>query len=496
MKTTSASQNSITGHSFLGLVTTLNRRCATGVLRLTQDSPKGQIEKALYFDRGEIYAAASSLPADSPLAILVSLKQINEQQAAEIERQVIGGHDFREALLATQTISSYDLIKLRLYHVTNIFNSICEWKSGSYQFLKGVRVSGGPLGYETLTMVLGQARRVSIPEEFRRLALEPQRRIILTQSRTAPVPSGLTAHEEYLLELIHLPLDLNSLKQTAALSDREIWQGLYALSCAGLIAFVPDLEARAEWVPVEMPAQVPGSEAEPQSVPQAQSLSNEIEAETVSVKIATTQTYIDPDTLDTAFETIETVKVEQKQTILNEQEKAEMLRLAQIEIEKVKATLSSARDDYAVLGLRLGASPTEVRQAYRRMVARFHPDRFQKFADEATLTELNGIVTVLRQAYETATEHAMLHEALTSARERVSSLTGSGFSKNGNGTHQSAGIHPINKVEVDSQSPSATELAASKYKEATLFQKEGDRDEAIRLLKEAIRLDLRNADYH
>lgn len=510
MKTTSASQSSITGHSFLGLVTTLNRRCATGVLRLTQDSPKGQIEKALYFDHGEIYAAASNLPADAPLAILVSTGQITQQQATEVEQQVIAGCDFREALLATQSVSSYTLVKLRLNHVTSIFNSICEWKSGSYQFLKGVRVEGGPLGYETLAMVLSQARRISVPEDFRRIALDPQRRIIHTESKTVSAPATLTAREEYLLELIQIPLSLESLKKTAALSDREIWQGLYALSCAGLIAFVPALKLRAEWVPVEMPAKTPTvTEAEIQPVPLAapelprQQSSNENEFEDISVKVEQVQTYVDPDSLETPFDTVETIEIEQVQVTASDQERAEMLRLAQIEIEKVKTALAAARDDYAVLGLQSGATPSEVRQAYRRLVARFHPDRFQKYADEATLVELNGIVAVLRQAYETATEHAMLHEVLTTARARITTLTGSASFTNGtngtngsNGAQQNAKVPPISKTEVDPASLNSAEIAASKYKEATLFQQEGDRDEAIRLLKEAIRFDSRNASYH
>lgn len=493
MRTTPATQGSITGRSFLGLVGALNRRRATGALRLTQDLSQGQIEKALYFERGEIYAAASNLPADSPLALLVRAGSLTETQAVEIEQQVTAGRDFREALIESGGVTAESLAALRLNHVANIFNSLCEGKSGSYQFFGGVRVAGGPLGCDTTTLLLSQARRTSVPEDFRRIAAEARRQIVRTERRTEAA-LRLTPREEYLLELIHSPLELDALRQTAALSEREIWQGLYALSCAGLIAFVPVLQAHTQWIPAEASAP-----PQSQSVTAERADTSPPEAEAVANTTPSYETESPPFYLHTGValqapaEVAETVAAaEPPSSSENEQERFRRLQAAREEVERVKARLASARDDYEVLGLGAGATPSQVRQSYRRLVAQYHPDRFQQYADAETIGELNGIVTVLRQAYETATEHAQLHAVLTTARARVSAFSGSGPKKGGaNG----ATIHPLTPEEFATREPAILRLASARYREAVAAHQGGDRAEAIRLLNEAISLNPHDAIY-
>jgi hypothetical protein len=264
MKTTRDSQGLLTGQSFLTLVGALNRRCATGALRLTQDSADGPIEKALFFERGEVYAAASNVAADVALIILVRAGKLTQAEAAEVERQVLAGRNLGESLIASHGFTPEDFAALRTAHVTAIFNSVCEWSTGSWEFVARARVPGGPLGCDTLTLLLGQARRLCVPDDFRRRAAAPHRHIVRTQNENAPVRAKLTAREEYLLELIHSPLGFEALCRTAALSEREIWQGLYALSCAGLIAFTPILQPRAEWVAVEASAAGPAAAARPE----------------------------------------------------------------------------------------------------------------------------------------------------------------------------------------------------------------------------------------
>jgi tetratricopeptide (TPR) repeat protein len=136
-----------------------------------------------------------------------------------------------------------------------------------------------------------------------------------------------------------------------------------------------------------------------------------------------------------------------------------------------------------------------VRQAFRRLVGQYHPDRFQQYADAETLGELNGIVSVLRQAYETATEHALLHAALTKARARISFVPDAGASRNGRHAEAAESARPPAVNGGAEQNLTPLEAAAAKYREATLFEQEGDRAEAVRLLKEAARLDPRNAAY-
>jgi curved DNA-binding protein CbpA len=508
MKTTRDSQGLLTGQSFLTLVGALNRRCATGALRLTEGPTDGQIEKALFFERGEVYAAASNAAADAALALLVRAGKLTQAEAAEVERQVLAGRNLGESLIASHGFTPEDFAALRTAHVTAIFNSVCEWSTGSWEFVARARVPGGPLGCDTLTLLLGQARRLCVPDDFRRRAAALHRHIVRTQNENVSVRAKLTAREEYLLELIRSPLGFEALCRTAALSEREIWQGLYALSCAGLIAFTPILQPRAEWVAVESSAAGPAAAARPEYT--AETSPREVrppEQEEVGEEVVRPQA---PE--PARAETTERVRAmeaapaatpppqaaeaaEARAALEAERQKAARREEARREVERVKAVLAAARDDYAVLGLRLGATPGEVRQAFRRLVGQYHPDRFQQYADAETLGELNGIVSVLRQAYETATEHALLHAALTKARARISFVPDAGASRNGRHAEAAESVRPPAVNGGAEQNLNPLEAAAAKYREATLFEQEGDRAEAVRLLKEAARLDPRNAAY-
>jgi tetratricopeptide (TPR) repeat protein len=519
MNTTQPSQGSITGQSLLGLISALNRRRASGALRIFRGAAGGTAEKTFYFERGEVYAAASNAPEDSVLSVLVRVGRLDEARAAEIERQVLAGRDFREALLDDGCVTAEGFAVLRITHVSAVFHSACEWRQGRYEFVEGARVVGGPLGCDTMTLILGEARRAAVPEAFRHLAIESRRHIVRTRAEAAPLHVSLTPREEYLLELLHMPLTTEALCRTAVLSEQEIWQGLYALNCAGLIAFTPLLQARAEWVAVvgqeERPAVAPAAQAMPAVeppvavAPSSDSAAVVVEGVQVVAPAATeTASAITADAIaasaETPFESSAEVEIEADlnadiETIIAaaasaelptptpEEARAARLREARQEVEKIKAVLASARDDYEVLGLQSGVAPTQVRQSFRRLVARYHPDRFQQYADAETLAELNGIVSVLRQAYETATEHAMLHAVLTTARARAASAHES--------VETNGAVHPLTPDAPANRRMTALQSAAEKYREAVLLQQRGDRVEALRLMREAVRLDSRNAQY-
>jgi tetratricopeptide (TPR) repeat protein len=491
MNPTPASQGSITGWSFLGLVSALNRRRATGALRLTQESAEGQIEKALYFERGEIYAAASNARADSVLAILVRAGGLDEARAAEVERQTLAGQDVRQALIDSGGVTAESLAQLRLDHVTAIFDSVGEWESGRYEFVAGARVAGGPLGRDTMSLVCDHARRAQVPEDFRLLAAERRRHIVRAPQESAHI--RLTPREEYLLELMQSPLSFEALRLTAALSEGEVWRALYALSCAGLIAFVPVMQSRFEWVPFAAPSENPAAQTTARAV-------HRVPDESVTTD--TTERH-EPDAAraeamnapDAADSTGDQNTAEVSAAGVSEQAKSDRLQEARQEIRKIKAALAAARDDYEALGLLPGAAPPEVRQAFRRLVGQYHPDRFQQYADAETLAELNGIVTVLRQAYESATEHALLHAALAAARARISTAADGLPPTNGHRAKPGAVAPPPAPGGFGERKPDALEIAAVKYQEAILAEEDGDRAKAIRLFDEAVSLDPRNAAY-
>ena len=124
-------------------------------------------------------------------------------------------------------------------------------------------------------------------------------------------------------------------------------------------------------------------------------------------------------------------------------------------------------DDYALLGVSSGATLDDIKQAYRREITKYHPDRF-RMADPQT------------QQY---------------ARERSQRIT-EAYSTLSRGARQRAGAGFRNQPTVRtpaSASRSAQFSAASQlgvvYQQATTRLGEGHVDEAIRLLQQIQRVD-------
>jgi DnaJ-domain-containing protein 1 len=92
------------------------------------------------------------------------------------------------------------------------------------------------------------------------------------------------------------------------------------------------------------------------------------------------------------------------------------------DIKSIRQLLSSANDDYAVLGLQPGATPAEVKHAYRQLVNHYHPDRHHPHSDPITLATLSDVLMAIRASYETAIEHALLSAIINSNKRRYRGL--------------------------------------------------------------------------
>ena len=227
-----ALQGALGALRFPELAREINQRKLTGGLRLT----KGQVKKLVYFERGEIYAAASNLAKDSVLALLVQSARLTQTQADEIKGLAAGGGALGELLLERAGVTREGLAQLRAEQITAIIGTLCEWEEGDYQFEEGVKTEGGPLNSVTPDLILEGARRASATKAVGGAFSDPQTRLSLAPGANQIFPGlRLQPQEAFLLTRLDAPMTLAELLSISGFPESETVRSVYALYCAGLI---------------------------------------------------------------------------------------------------------------------------------------------------------------------------------------------------------------------------------------------------------------------
>ena len=469
----------LTETPFVELAGMIHQQRLTGSLFLSDRRAERQAERIVYFAHGEVYAAASNLVVDSALALLQRAGRVTADLAVRIQQEVTAGRSFSEALVAYGCVTREELNQLRLEHVKSIFQSLCEWTSGEYRFTDGSQVAGGRLGASTKAMLVEGAQFASVPRRFKETMSDARTWVSAHQTPTPDL--NLQPFAYFLLSCLSQPRNLLILTESGRMEepDHDIWQQLYGLSCAGLVEFTTALS------PAENPllassatpnVVVPRVRPEPPPAPVVQKQSAQVEAPVTCTALAW-PAQEDPET--TRRRRLESIKRD---------------------IKQLRQLLSSASDDYAVLGLQSGATPNDVKHAYRALVNHYHPDRHHPYCDPITLATLSDVLMAIRASYETAIEHALLAEIISNNSRRYK---------------PSSGAQPDPRVKMSAPAPRTPEeqrrteqmvaeaarsrnqsLAEIKHRKALAHQSYGEYEAAIRLLTDAVTLAPDCARYH
>ena len=452
--------------SFVALVGTIHQLGLTGSLRLTDVRLEKPVERIVYLSKGEVYAAASNLAIDSALAILVRGGRVTPEQSRQIQIEVVNGRSFSESLVAHGCVSAAELNHLRIEHVKSIFNSLCEWTSGEYRFIESEAVAGGNLGITTKEMILEGVLQAQLPASFETLVTDS--RTWISTEHPPLTEIKFQAFTEFVLSCLNQPRNLSILVESGKLdeSSQEINQQLYGLHCIGLVEFTTALS------PAENPLLI---HTTTKAAMMAAGFGKTTEPETVHQDAS----------MALAF------------PLHEDPETALRRKLTEVkrDIKQMRQTLASAEDDYAVLGLKSGATTTDVKHSYRLLVNNYHPDRYHQFADTVTLNTLSDLLMAIRASYETAIEHALLNEIISnntkryqpsnrqrpvfSARVKTSIEkipTEQGF----NGENQNRQAH----------------LADARHRQSLAHQIKGEYDAAVSALTDAVTLAPDSARYH
>ena len=452
--------------SFVALVGAIHQQRLTGSLHLTDLRLQKPVERIIYLSKGEVYAAASNLAIDSALAILVRGGRVTPEQSQQIQIEVIGGRSFSEALVAHGCVSAIELNHLRVEHVKSIFDSLCEWTSGEYRFVESEAVAGGNLGITTKEMILEGVLQAQLPVSFE--ALVNDSRTWVSTEHPPLTEISFQPFTQFVLSCLNQPRNLSILVESGRLEEsvHEINQQLYGLHCIGLIDLTTALSPAENPLLVHtttkaaMMAAGFGKTLEPEVIPQSPSMALAFPL------------HEDPESAN--------------RRKLNEVKR---------DIKQMRQTLASADDDYAVLGLKSGATTIEVKHSYRLLVNNYHPDRYHQFADTVTLNTLSDLLMAIRASYETAIEHALLNEIISNNTKRYqpSDRQRPIFSAR---VKTSIEKIPTEQVINEQNQGRKEALADAKHRQSLAHQIKGEYESAVSALTDAVTLAPDSARYH
>ncbi len=158
---------------------------------------------------------------------------------------------------------------------------------------------------------------------------------------------------------------------------------------------------------------------------------------------------------------------------------------------EIDALLARVRDAdyYQILGLPRDADLTRIKPAYYELAKRFHPDRFQRDADESLRTQVENAFTHITQAYET------LRDPRTRATYD-SKMSAKLATPNAPGPPRRAGAVTDKFKSATSTGTSSTHRAEESFRQGLEALKQSDHGAAVVLLGEAVRLAPQHSRYH
>lgn len=461
----------LTETPFVELAGALHRKRLTGSLYLNDQRPGHPAERVVYFSHGEVYAAASNLPMDSALALLVRAGRVTQELSVRIQQEVVAGNSFSELLVKYGCVTRDELNQLRIEHVKSIFTSLCEWTSGTYRYTDGGQIAGGRLGVSTKALLTEGALISRVPQHF--IQLMTDSRTWISADQTATPDMQLQPFAYFLLSCLGQSRNLVILIESGRMeeTDQEVGQQLYGLSCAGLVDFTTALS------PAENPL-LTGRETQSAlaAKPKPAKPVEPVAPEAVTCTALAFPLQEDPETA-----------------------KRRKLESIKRDIKNIRQILSSANDDYAVLGLQAGATPTEVKHVYRKLVNHYHPDRHHPHCDPITLATLSDVLMAIRASYETAIEHALLAEIINTNSRRYKAMREI-KRESDSIVYEYSSLSPdprqSERKTAEAMQSRNMSMAEVKHRRAISHQMRGEYEAAIGLLTDAVTLAPDCARYH
>ncbi len=199
---------------------------------------RGDEQKQIYFETGNIVFASSNQPADRIGAALLRQGLITQADFDQVLAQTATGKRFGQALVEAGLMSQRDLLTNITFQILDIIYSVFNWTTGTFTFIAGEQRVAEELKLKltTASIILEGVRRIEDFGIIRRGLGDLNRFIAPASSPLLRLQTmTLKPFERQLLELITQPLDLLHLLIIAGAPPATTLKALFGLLSAGVL---------------------------------------------------------------------------------------------------------------------------------------------------------------------------------------------------------------------------------------------------------------------
>lgn len=365
-------------HPLAELINEISTSRLSGALRLAHERVKG----AVYFEAGRVVAALSNLRISRLGEFLRRGGAVSAERLEALIREGMTDEQVAEAVLSAGLLSPDELKREQGRQATEVLRLLLQWTEGEWSFDARVRLAPPTHVQVTSTQLLIETAR-SFPNEYVAGRMENLDEMI------SPVPDVQAASESgdvrlepaeaFVLSRVESPLTMGELLAVSGLPEPETRRAIYALALAGLLA-------RQHW-----PRALAGAKPAPPSTASAPKPAA-AEAPAAHAQAANTSEASSPRAVAAS-------EAEAPARAAQAPAEATPERDARVEVDALLAQ-SNGATHYEVLGVARSAKPDDIKRVYYAHARRFHPDRFRRDVDEATMKRVEIAFARIAQAYE------------------------------------------------------------------------------------------------
>jgi tetratricopeptide (TPR) repeat protein len=479
-------QGSLREHPLAELLVEAAEARLSGSFRLGCQSQKAII----YLRYGEIVFAVSNARRHRLFEMLIESGRLAAAQITGIPN-FINDQALSEALLASRTLSAFELHKAFTRQVEEIVKSALDWSEGEWTFSALVRIKDS-INYkiEARKILFNYARSLSPDKVVRRF------RSFYETFGANPAPEAqlqLAPQEAFLLSRFEKSfLKVQEIVTVGGLPEAVTMQTLYVLWLGGYLY-------RQNWNAAFPERKISAILSAKLALKSDETAMTAEEKETAAVAAAAEEEEEKPRQTPQQFQQIK-AEIVRTTTATNGKKEdaakppadapeaakaapdhAEERRLMEAYLRRVEA----AETLYEVLGVAPHVKAPEIKSTYFSLAKRFHPDLFHREAGTETHRRIQAAFTEIAHAYEILKDESSREIYDFKNREKLSAAASPASAANSPKTKS-----PANTAEA--QETQAKEIFEHGY--SCLMN--GDYEEALPLLARAVQMSPATARYH
>ncbi len=192
------------------------------------------VRKALFFEKGQLLSAQSSLVEDRLGNILVRVGKLTAEELIDCSREVTADRRLGTVLVERGIVTTHDLYEAVQRQIEEIFHSALLLRSGAFYFTKSLdEAMPSRLHLDTQSLLLESLRRIDEMAYFRSKLPSPD---VVLGRRPNQTPPELSGRTMAVFKLVDDRRSLGEIASESRLGEFEATKAAFELLQRGLVA--------------------------------------------------------------------------------------------------------------------------------------------------------------------------------------------------------------------------------------------------------------------